>query len=255
MINKYKAIISDVDGTLSPLAPYPKPSRLVVKTVRKLANEDVMFSLATGKPFFMIEHLLNKLSLSSPIIVDDGAAIFDPKTRKPIWVSWMDEEKVRKIFEIGKKFNKRMRLSEGLESIDIDKSLPNGVKAIKFFIVDLTIVEAEEFIKEVEVELKDVAIARAQSYKGVNFADVYVKNADATKQFAILKFAEITGIKTSDIMGIGDHYNDFPLLMACGLKVAMGNAVSDLKAIADYIAPSVEEDGLAVAIEKFIFNK
>lgn len=40
--------------------------------------------------------------------------------------------------------------------------------------------------------------------------------------------------------------------MACGLKVAMGNAVQDLKEIADYIAPSVDEDGIADVIEKFV---
>lgn len=42
--------------------------------------------------------------------------------------------------------------------------------------------------------------------------------------------------------------------MACGLRVAMGNAVDDLKAIADYIAPSVDDDGLAEVIEKFILS-
>jgi hypothetical protein len=42
--------------------------------------------------------------------------------------------------------------------------------------------------------------------------------------------------------------------MACGLKVAMGNAVPELKAIADYIAPSVTDDGMATVIEKFILN-
>jgi hydroxymethylpyrimidine pyrophosphatase-like HAD family hydrolase len=42
--------------------------------------------------------------------------------------------------------------------------------------------------------------------------------------------------------------------MACGFKVAMGNAVPELKAIADYIAPSVEEDGLAHVLEKYIIK-
>lgn len=44
----------------------------------------------------------------------------------------------------------------------------------------------------------------------------------------------------------------FLFLMACGLKVAMGNAVSELKTIADYIAPTIDEDGVADVIEKFI---
>ena len=42
--------------------------------------------------------------------------------------------------------------------------------------------------------------------------------------------------------------------MACGLKIAMGNAVPELKAIADFIAPTVEEDGVATVIEKFVLQ-
>ena len=45
-----------------------------------------------------------------------------------------------------------------------------------------------------------------------------------------------------------------PLLMACGLKVAMGNGVPELKEIADYVAPSVDEDGISDVIEKFVLR-
>ena len=79
-----------------------------------------------------------------------------------------------------------------------------------------------------------------------------IANVRATKQFGIAEVAKMLHISTHEIIGIGDGYNDFPLLMACGFRVAMGNAVPDLKAIADYIAPSVDEDGVAYVIEKFI---
>ena len=82
--------------------------------------------------------------------------------------------------------------------------------------------------------------------------DVIVSHPKSTKQHGIFEVAKILNIETHDIIGVGDGYNDFPLLMACGLKVAMGNAVEDLKAIADYIAPSVEDDGVADVIEKFV---
>lgn len=57
------------------------------------------------------------------------------------------------------------------------------------------------------------------------------------------------------MIGVGDGYNDFPLLMSCGLKIAMGNAIEELKDIADYIAPSVDEDGLAKVIDKYYLNQ
>jgi len=61
-------------------------------------------------------------------------------------------------------------------------------------------------------------------------------------------------IKPQEIIGVGDGPNDYPLLMGSGFKVAMGNAVPELKEIADFIAPSVEEDGVATVIEKFVLQ-
>ena len=79
-----------------------------------------------------------------------------------------------------------------------------------------------------------------------------IQHVEATKQHAIFEVAKLLHIDTHEIIGVGDGYNDFPLLMACGLKVAMGNAVPELKAIADYIAPTIDEDGVSDIIEKFV---
>ena len=70
------------------------------------------------------------------------------------------------------------------------------------------------------------------------------------KAAAALHLAGMYQVDAGDIMAAGDSYNDIPLLQMCGLGVAMGNAPDELKAIADYVAPPVEEDGLAVAIEE-----
>lgn len=60
------------------------------------------------------------------------------------------------------------------------------------------------------------------------------------------------GVKKKDIIAVGDGMNDLPLFKACGFKVAMGNANPELKALADYVAPNVEDDGIVDVIEKFI---
>ena len=59
-------------------------------------------------------------------------------------------------------------------------------------------------------------------------------------------------IDPSQIIAAGDSFNDLPLLAACGAGIAMGDAPEELKAIADYVAPRVDEDGLAVALEDFV---
>ncbi len=102
-------------------------------------------------------------------------------------------------------------------------------------------------------QIPTIAVHKAFSWDNIT-SGIVINHALATKQHGIFEVAKILGIDTHEIIGIGDGYNDFPLLMACGLKVAMGNAVDDLKAIADYIAPSVEEDGVVDVINKFVLT-
>ena len=66
--------------------------------------------------------------------------------------------------------------------------------------------------------------------------------------------AEILKIGKDAILGVGDHENDMLLFDAVGFKVAMGNAEDNLKAKADFIAPTVYDDGLAFVIDKFIIT-
>ena len=63
------------------------------------------------------------------------------------------------------------------------------------------------------------------------------------------------GLDPEQLIAVGDSYNDLPMLEACGLGIAMGDAPSELKSIADYVAPSVDEDGLAVAIQEFVLPR
>jgi len=84
--------------------------------------------------------------------------------------------------------------------------------------------------------------------------DTYITHKEATKHYAAKELAKILGIDTSEMIGVGDARNDVPLLHICGLKVAMGNADNKLKKIAHYIAPSVDEDGVAHIVEKFILS-
>ena len=55
-------------------------------------------------------------------------------------------------------------------------------------------------------------------------------------------------------MAFGDHELDIPLIKEAGFGIAMGNAVEKLKAVADYVTLSNEEDGVAYAIKKFILD-
>jgi hypothetical protein len=69
-----------------------------------------------------------------------------------------------------------------------------------------------------------------------------------TKWSAIQRLAGAWGIDDAEICAVGDDVNDIPMIRAAGLGVAMGNAQAAVKAAADRIAPSHDEEGLAEVV-------
>ncbi|MBS6195744.1 MAG: HAD family hydrolase [Clostridiales bacterium] len=77
----------------------------------------------------------------------------------------------------------------------------------------------------------------------------FTKNG-ITKEKAISAICEVCHVSVSEIIAFGDDYADIGMLKLCGIGVAMGNAVQEVKNIADEITLSNEEDGVAVYLEK-----
>lgn len=82
---------------------------------------------------------------------------------------------------------------------------------------------------------------------------VQATNPLVNKGEAVRYLAEdLLGLSAQNIMTIGDNFNDIEMLDYAGFGVAMGNAPLEVQAIAQWVAPSVEQDGLATAIEALI---
>jgi hypothetical protein len=63
---------------------------------------------------------------------------------------------------------------------------------------------------------------------------------------------KVMGVKSTEIMAIGDNFNDLAMLEYAGISVAMGDAPPEIKNRVDWVAPDVENDGVAQAIAKFL---
>lgn len=78
-------------------------------------------------------------------------------------------------------------------------------------------------------------------------------NPSVNKGVAVRHLAEdILGLTSDQVMTIGDNFNDIEMIQYAGTGVSMGNAPADVQAIANWVAPTVDQHGVAVAIEKFI---
>jgi hydroxymethylpyrimidine pyrophosphatase-like HAD family hydrolase len=62
---------------------------------------------------------------------------------------------------------------------------------------------------------------------------------------------ELMGLAPQQVMTVGDNFNDVEMLRYAGTSVAMGDAPAAVQAAADWVAPSVEDDGVVAAIERF----
>lgn len=79
--SKYKALMSDIDGTLILNNPHSDPSTTVVEAVRK-ASKLIHIGVATSRPHYHAERIIDELDLTAPCIVGGGSQIINPKKQK-----------------------------------------------------------------------------------------------------------------------------------------------------------------------------
>lgn len=247
---KYKALMLDLDGTTIPNKLDGMPSKKVTEAIAK-AKKLLKVGVVTARPHLWTMHIVNHLKLTSACIVDNGAQIIDPKSNIVLWEKPFVREDVKEIFKIAKKYKCEIEYSDG-DSHPLTNVEETPNKIFNVFFGRLDEYQMENLIKNLSL-IPTISIHKVPSWRG-GTPSLIINHAEATKQHGIFEVAKLLEIETHDIIGVGDGYNDFPLLMACGLKIAMGNAVEDLKQIADYVAPSVEEDGVADVIERFVLN-
>ena len=245
---KYKALIVDVDGTLVPNKRDGMPSKKVTDAIAK-ASKILHVGVATSRPYFILSHIFDHLNLSGPSIIVGGAQIIDTFSKKIIFEQQLLTQDVMEISKLAETLSIPIHIPGNTKEEILSKKNIHQ-KTTQLWIQGSKLKEADNFINELS-PISTISVHKMPSWKNGKI-DVSITHASATKQHAIVHIAKLLNIETHDIIGVGDGYNDFPLLMACGLKIAMGNAVNDLKAIADYVAPPVEEDGVADVIEKFI---
>lgn len=112
----------------------------------------------------------------------------------------------------------------------------------------LVVVDDESRVVALEVEMKALFAGRLHVARSLphflEFSDLHVTKASGL-QFAATRL----GFTRETTIGFGDGENDTELLEWVGFGVAVDNATDSLKAIADWVCPSVDEDGVAQVIE------
>lgn len=248
---KYKLLVCDVDGTLIPNTQHGMPSEKVINAIKK-ANKKINVSIATARSHSQIMHIINPLQLSTPCIITGGAQIINPQTKEILLEKTILSSDIKEITKIGNSLNIRFTIADAAYEEEIIYSKEYKPKRpLDMYSQPIEIKKAQEFIEKIS-HISTIEAHKALGWEEKEKVHIVLTNPEASKQYGVLELSKILGITKEEIIGVGEGYNDFSFLMSCGTKIAMGNAIDAIKQIADYVVPSVEEDGIAFLVEKFI---
>ncbi|MCR5415655.1 MAG: Cof-type HAD-IIB family hydrolase [Pseudobutyrivibrio sp.] len=267
---KYKAIALDLDGTL--LNSEKEVSKRNREVLAKAAKAGVKIILASGRPVPGMKktaHQLRLEEIGGYILSYNGGMIIDCETGEVVRRETVPEKYYADIIHVAKKHGATPLSydSEGIITTDeTDKYVQveariNNIPVKQVFHLDevakqdppvkfLCTGEHETLLKvqaELEEKLKGaVNVFFSEPY----FLEITPKGIEKASSLELL-LGQLD-IDRKYLMACGDGYNDIPMMRYAGLSVAMENAQDETKEWADYIAPLNDEDGVAVAVEKFV---
>lgn len=246
---KIQALIFDLDGTAIPSRIDGMPSQAVIDAVWK-AKKVCHVSIATGRPYSYAKDILEALKIDDLCILSGGSVLYSCKTNEPVWKQEIDKYQLEEVVSKLKKFNEYdVEDDVSAKKIKLGAYHPKGSCCL-VCIFAVNRAEADQIIDIVKETSGLVAHAMGSWTPGTY--DVHITHELATKKHALHSLLARLNVDHRSVMVVGDGGNDLPLFELAGLKIAMENGVEVLKKQADWIAPSVENDGLAVAIKKYI---
>lgn len=252
---KKKAIIFDLDGTAIDSPKQKLPSDNLIRAIDKLKNE-YYFCAATGRVWSFVKPVLQSLGLDDPCIISAGTQLCDPKTGHIIKQKTIPEKSLYQALEVFRRYadykllyndnNENDYLYGGIHPHEINITEP------VYFLEQIFI--PDEHADKIHQEIESIdgitcvkVVAQKPGYK-----DLHVIHENATKEHAVADLIEYLGIRREDTIGIGDGHNDIHLFRAVDYKVAMGNAVPELKEMADTVIGSVQEDGMVAFLHSLV---
>jgi Cof subfamily protein (haloacid dehalogenase superfamily) len=263
-------VVSDVDGTLTHHAGILSPANQ--REIQRVIGRGVHFSIATGRPSRELRRIRASLDLAIPVIVSNGTMVEDLATGEIIYSLAIETSLTLALLDLIS--------SHDVDAVFLDTSdgwiyqvrNASGVPP-KWIVSDLvadaalrvtdwsTFFEQERTVLKILVEGTELELQRIEhavaAMPGVQVTASFPNNreifvAHAGKANAARLLAARLGIDAANDLAIGDQRNDIELIRWAGVGVAMGNAVPELKAVADWITRSNDEDGVAHALAHFI---
>lgn len=273
-MKRIKMVGLDLDGTL--LTDEKKLTARTRTALERAIAQGVVVLVATGRPLSGIPEVMRDFPGIRYSLTANGARIMDMQLGKPISETLIPQENAKMVLDVFAEFetireiyyggigyaNKSdlQRLPEFMPEpamvTYISKTrVPVEDILVKFQEMNQPLDKVQALFREVSV--KQEALKRLESVPDVQVTGALVNNIEVNakgvnKGDGLLRLGKMLGIERDEIMACGDGWNDYDMIRKVGLGVVMQNGDERVKAVADYITGTNEEEGVAKAIEKFV---
>lgn len=280
-----KLVASDLDGTI-----IDKDNDIFednFNAIRDINKSNIPFVVCTGKTYSIYKGLCSSFHASYGIF-GNGTSIIDLKTGEKIYQKLLDIADVEKVIELAKKDNLHVHIytnnhiiTEELLYLDLRnyklqkkhiynnrlsfKVVPDLLKYIQRNNLEISkvVISSTSSLASVKAEIEstiNVDVFNIKKYgefkdkiidKEYEYLDVIPK--DVNKGTALEYLSNYLNIDKKEILAVGDNLNDLSLLKTAGVGIAVNNAYSELKQVANYTTKNpVEKGGFAEAVYKFM---
>ena len=266
-----KMLALDLDGTLT--NSEKKISKRTKQVLKKAMKLGVNVVLASGRPTMGITPLASELNLKELggyILAYNGGKIIDCKTDQEVYANVLPMDCIQTLYQTVKQYKASILTYVQNQVITEDDTNPYVIKEcainktqpvkVEDFVSAITqpvpkclVVGEHEVLLRLKLQLESIFRGKLNIF----FSEPYfleIMPLGVEKSASLERLLTILSMDRSQLMACGDGLNDLTMLEYAGLSVAMENACHEAKKIADVITTSNDEDGVALAVEKYIIE-
>jgi Cof subfamily protein (haloacid dehalogenase superfamily) len=269
-----RLLVLDIDGTISGQSnQIREPVRQAIQAVQA---RGIQVAIATGRMYRSALRFHTEIGSTLPLLAYQGALIKDPSNDKilrhwsvpkPLVLQLLDhfeQPALRELLSVHFYIDDCLYVREMTEETRCYAER-SGIEPI--VVGDLRLTLATEPTKVLALSddstLIDALLGNlrqlyppAELYLTTSVATFFEAAHPLVNKGNAVRYLteEILGWQAANVMAIGDNFNDVEMIEYAGIGVAMGEAPEAVQAIAQWVAPSVERDGVAAAIEQFLLG-
>lgn len=264
-ISYFRMVAFDMDGTL--LDPHHQLLERTIAAVKMIARKGIIVLLATARMASAVKNHLEKLGTPGLIVAHNGALVKDVKTGEIYHHQTIPKDVVAALLNLlsgqetiihfncddhiylttpnpySDRYSQELQVAlQYISSLEQLEETPTSI-----LVIDTKDV-LEQLLTQVSAQLQGKVDCILVPWQG-NIWRMQFLPPNTSKGKGVLQVAKHLGIEPEAIISFGDNYNDIEMIQNVGLGIAMGNAVPELKQVADFVTLSNREDGVALALE------